>query len=411
MKPKKKIKAVSVIKVRTRGGKKSPNWYLKWTDPITGKERRESTGSKSKRTADTLKERKAEELEDILLGRVDEAQMNAGVNPLSVLPDYLNACEFKGNSKKTISQKKARLQSGLEFSNFGSMETLVKSGKKRLVNFLGQIQKPHVGNIAPSTRDKYSSLFKTFGQWLEAEKFIPVGSNPFGGIPKIGNASNTVNNPCCLSPSDVKKLVEASRHGFDGDRQARRILVICQTGLRHNEARNLKWVDLEGRHIVVRASITKSRKERRIPISTALQEVLDEEHTAQCEELGKEPKPQDAVLKMPSSNHPMLDRLRADGLVAGIVDAEGRTSDGNSLHVHALRHTALTRMAESMPLHHVQKIAGHADIKMTLRYAHIDDDSMLRGIEESSRLYTECSLGDNESDSTSQTPLKLVIGA
>jgi integrase len=126
---------------------------------------------------------------------------------------------------------------------------------------------------------------------------------------------------------------------------------------------------------------------------------------------GEDPKPQDAVLQMRKGTAPMIVRMRADGLTAGLVDAEGYMPNGKRLTVHALRHSALTWMAETMPLHHVQRIAGHADIKMTLKYAHIDDDSMLRGVEESSRRYAECSLGDSEGNSTSQTRLKLVIGA
>jgi len=401
-----------MLKVTVRGGKKSSNWYLKWIDPRSGKECRASTRTKNQRTATKLKERKAEELEDIVMGRVDEAEANSDVDPLAALPDYLSACDFRGNTKGIVKQKKSRLQLGLDFCSFGTMEVLLRDGKKQLVKFLIQLKTPAGKQIAASTRDNYAALFKTFGQYLESESLIPLGSNPFVGIPKIGNASNTVNNPSYLLRSEISKLVEASRSGFGGDRQARRILVFTQTGLRHDEARNFVWADIVNRHVVVRASNAKSRKERRIPISTALQEVLDQEYAAQCAELGEAPKPTDAVLKMQRGSHPMIDRMRVDALTAGLVDDAGYRPDNSRITVHALRHSSLTWLAETMPLHHVQAIAGHADIKMTLKYVRIDHDEMLKGVEDSSRRYTaQCNASDNHSDSTSQTRLKLVVGA
>lgn len=49
-------------------------------------------------------------------------------------------------------------------------------------------------------------------------------------------------------------------------------------------------------------------------------------------------------------------------------------ADRRDVGVHALRHTALTRMVEQgVPLPVVQEIAGHADIRTTMRYLHLAD--------------------------------------
>ena len=66
---------------------------------------------------------------------------------------------------------------------------------------------------------------------------------------------------------------------------------------------------------------------------------------------------------------------------AGIArtDVEGRTLD-----LHALRHTAATRMARTgVPLMHAQQLLGHSDPKLTAQiYSHLEAED-LRGAVES----------------------------
>jgi integrase len=48
----------------------------------------------------------------------------------------------------------------------------------------------------------------------------------------------------------------------------------------------------------------------------------------------------------------------------------------NGLVFHDTRHTAITRLLEKgVPLHTVAKIAGHSNQAMTMRYAHVADDT------------------------------------
>ena len=53
-----------------------------------------------------------------------------------------------------------------------------------------------------------------------------------------------------------------------------------------------------------------------------------------------------------------------------------RLAGVKEIHFHSLRHTCLTNLANGygmdkpLPITQVQKIAGHADIKMTQRYVH-----------------------------------------
>ena len=55
-----------------------------------------------------------------------------------------------------------------------------------------------------------------------------------------------------------------------------------------------------------------------------------------------------------------------------------RLAGVKEIHFHSLRHTCLTNLAngygmkQALPLPKVQQIAGHADIKTTMRYVHND---------------------------------------
>ena len=73
----------------------------------------------------------------------------------------------------------------------------------------------------------------------------------------------------------------------------------------------------------------------------------------------------------------LLDRLLA---AAGIerVDAHGRKLD-----IHALRHTAATRLARAgVPLLQTQRILGHSDPKLTARvYSHLEVEDLRESVE------------------------------
>ncbi len=71
----------------------------------------------------------------------------------------------------------------------------------------------------------------------------------------------------------------------------------------------------------------------------------------------------------------------ADQVGVAVVRAAKRAGlDGVSLHT--LRHTFISRLAQAgWPLPEVAALAGHRDIKMTLRYAHLAPSHLRAGIQ------------------------------
>ena len=146
------------------------------------------------------------------------------------------------------------------------------------------------------------------------------------------------------------------------------VMIALRTGMRLGEIGALRNADvnLAAGYILVRGtycreekkrkSTTKSKKSRRIEINDDVREILTErKHKAQSA----------ALFNIGMNTIKFFSRTCR---WAGIKE----------IHFHSLRHTCLTNLAngygmrKALPLPKVQQIAGHADVKTTMRYVHND---------------------------------------
>ena len=146
------------------------------------------------------------------------------------------------------------------------------------------------------------------------------------------------------------------------------ILVALRTGMRLGEIGGLRNadVDLAQGFIMVRGSYcskegkrkntTKNKKARRIEINKDVRQILRKrQHKPQME----------ALFNIHMNSIKFFSRTCR---LAGVKE----------IHFHSLRHTCLTNLANGygmgkpLPLPKVQQIAGHSDIKTTMRYVHGD---------------------------------------
>ncbi len=168
------------------------------------------------------------------------------------------------------------------------------------------------------------------------------------------------------------------RAAFDRGQQQKRldnppelrdiVMVALRTGMRLGEIGALRNadVDLAQGFIIVRGSYcarerirkntTKNKKNRRIEINQDVRQILERRmHIPQFEPLFN--------INMNSIK---------------FFSRTCRWAKVKEIHFHSLRHTCLTNLANgygmsrSLPLPKVQQIAGHLDIKTTMRYVHND---------------------------------------
>ncbi len=184
-------------------------------------------------------------------------------------------------------------------------------------------------------------------------------TNPAAKVPLFPEM-NAVEN--YLDDTQLKSLLSVLH--IDENRPVCLIaLFLLSTSCRLNEILKAKWsdVDTEKRILLVRATNSKNKKLRSVPLNDSALDVLKQLPTAgKFEHLFvnvRTGKPYTAIFKV-------WNRLRKK---AGVP----------VLRLHDLRHLGASFMINSgRTLFEVQSILGHADPRVTMRYAHLSTKTM-----------------------------------
>jgi len=144
---------------------------------------------------------------------------------------------------------------------------------------------------------------------------------------------------------------------------------LIETGARFGEMAALRWrdVSIPGACATLRAETTKTQRERTVPLTAKMLERLRRMQELQVQQAGgKAVDPDGIVFVSPlgSVQHQSNSYRRFQQLLirAGIP----RKSPAGQLDIHALRHTAATRLARAgIGLAQAQYLLGHADPRMT----------------------------------------------
>jgi len=194
-------------------------------------------------------------------------------------------------------------------------------------------------------------LFNLAKKW---KKFF--GDNPVSDSGLIKTESNR--KRILTYEEEIKLINNSSTH----------LKPIIQTALltamRLGELLTLRWKDVDFKNdlITVRAEISKSKKQRKIPISSRLNEILE----------GLRFKTGlSGMVFLTNENKPYSPK-NSSALKRTFTTARNK-SELMDLRFHDLRHTAATRMAENgAALVAVKEICGHSNINTTLQYFHPD---------------------------------------
>jgi len=168
------------------------------------------------------------------------------------------------------------------------------------------------------------------------------------------------------------------------------ILLGAYGGLRIGDACNLKWEDvhLDSKIIELIPQKTSRKKKRlRVPIHPTLQKHLeaiasrDSEKRSKfvCSELAGQPAGGRAGLSRAFMD--LMETAGVDNKATNKKEGLGRAFSRKSFH--SLRHFAVTTLANLGIAQDVrQKIAGHADQKMTERYSHLHDETLRKAVDQ-----------------------------
>lgn len=170
--------------------------------------------------------------------------------------------------------------------------------------------------------------------------------------------------PNYLSRSDYEKLL---RSALDTDNHTLYdfIVLLAMTGCRPKELLTLKWsnVHLDKNQFVVRNYFSKSKKTLYKYLNRTAFQVLSS-------------RPQDCeyVFTNPATNKPYTTFTKSF--------ARCKSRAGLSCTMYDLRHTyASWLVQDGVSLYMVKDLLGHQDIESTVRYAHLDYQSLLNAVD------------------------------
>ena len=209
-------------------------------------------------------------------------------------------------------------------------------------------------SAGPGAANRAMEILKAMFAKAEAWGYLPEHSNPFRGVKR--NRGRKIER--FLSDNEMARLGDAlARHRAAKPNEVAVISLLALTGCRRGEILNLTWGEVQGRKLKLTDSKTGPRvvwlgKEARAVIDP-LPRRRSHERVFQFE-----------VLPI-SALEGFWRMLRAE---AGIED----------VRLHDLRHnyaSLAARSSETMPM--IGKLLGHRDIRTTVRYAHLDDETVL----------------------------------
>ncbi len=188
-----------------------------------------------------------------------------------------------------------------------------------------------------------------------------VTENPTATL-KLGKV--TAHRERFLSAAETQRLLEAVN--LSANTKLKYIIpMLLLTGARKREVLDAKWRDVDKERSFWRIPVTKSGRERHVPLSAAALDLLGKvPHSRFSDYIFENPK----TRKSFSSIFFSWDAARTR---AGLKD----------VRIHDLRHSFASFLVNAgCSLYEVQKILGHASVSMTQRYSHLNQESLLRAV-------------------------------
>ena len=200
-------------------------------------------------------------------------------------------------------------------------------------------------SVAPSTTNRELDLLKSLLSRAEGLGYLK--SSPAKGVKKIPTQAT---EPRFLNSEQGGLLIGSAT----GQMKTFILLGLC-AGLRKSEIFNLRWedIDWDRRELVVR--ITKGKRSRRIPLSDELEEGLR-----------LHPKHGSSNFVIHNTDGSQWKDVRRG------YEAALERAGLPRMRIHDMRHSFISNLvAAGVDLHTVKELAGHRDIRTTLKYSHL----------------------------------------
>ena len=230
-----------------------------------------------------------------------------------------------------------------------------------LKNYLDNLMSKNGQRVSLATQNRHYATLHRFFEWLVQEKIIQ--ENPMENLPRRRpNKDLGEVTPGSVIRSLTKEQVEKLLRNALTTREKLLFTLLYTSGIRISESLDLNIQDIFEGTIHVRHG--KGNQPRQAYLSKQTEKLLIQ----YLEERGN---PSSGPLFV-TTHGQRLSYARARQLfmeaARNIVNA-----DGTQITIHQLRHTFCTERAGHIDSFVLQRLAGHNDIRTTLRYAKVND--------------------------------------
>lgn len=333
-----------------------PAWCIDYLD-AQGVRRRERTDASNKELAQKILRKKLDEIELIKIHGLSAVQH---VKFADFLPEYL--AHVRAVRSKTSQVRVPSMAKILERTFGSKVLSRIRSGdvQRWVDNRIQEKKRGGKATVKPATVvGEFVTLSAIF---REARKRGYVHENPCRGItlPRVNNKLTR-----CLTDEQERRLLAASSDCFRPLVQA-----ALYTGMRLGELLDLRWGDVDFETRIVTVVHGKGEKMRHIPMVPELVSVLENLPRA----ISEKGEPSPYVFNNPDTATRWIDIKKQWGRAL-------RLSGIREFRFHDLRHTFASRLAQrGVSLKAIQDLLGHADLKMTMRYAHLAQNDLREAV-------------------------------
>ena len=142
------------------------------------------------------------------------------------------------------------------------------------------------------------------------------------------------------------------------------VTMAIHTGMRRGELFELRWFDVDFGRGVIHVRDTKTAKDRVVPMSAAVREVLE-----------RQPKTSGHVFPSPKTGGQLV-------CIKYAFNEACRAAKIKDFRFHDLRHTAASRLADAgVNVVIIAEILGHGDIRTTKRYSRAMEEAKREAVE------------------------------
>lgn len=277
--------------------------------------------------------------------------MSASLSNRELLEGFDRWMELKNRSRSTRKNYRKAVQ---RFIDFLGDESAAAADRKTVRRFVGEFMD---GTTRSTAACHMISTLRSFYRFL-----VLAGLVQESPVAQMRGPKYERPVPRCLTEPEIERLIAAAADALD-----RAVIeVLYATGMRRQEAANLKLEDVHFKNGTVIVRRGKGGKDRRVMIGERAIEAL------KCYLLGRRYGPVFLGIRGPL----------ASSTIARIVTDTARRAGLNGVHAHTLRHSFATHLTQrGADIRYVQELLGHEFISTTQIYTHLAMNDLRRDYE------------------------------